>query len=384
MVASRVPDPSPVLPLGRPPRAHRLLRKLPAVSLPSALGPACLGMRVVVRRVLRGETGPSGGPAMTDVLGVMESWTEDDLTVRREDGSLVRVARADLVSGKAVPPRASVRHRVSAPDAARRALGSWPAVEAEPLGEWVLRASGGFSARANSVFLTGDPGRPWAEAVVVAREFYRARHLPPWAQVVVGSPEDLRAEQDRWPQARPGEADSLVQVASVAQAVRRTRENRAPDRSQSSTSGASAGMSDRVHGDVSLHRGMSDGWLATDERARARPEAARAVLEGPHHTAFALLEMDGVVVARARAAMPERDDWVGITDVWVDPARRRGGLAMTVLTALLPWAAERGASTAYLQVRADNAAGLGLYDRLGFVTHHAYRYLRLPEPDPGS
>ena len=124
---------------------------------------------------------------------------------------------------------------------------------------------------------------------------------------------------------------------------------------------------------------MGDGWLATDERARERPEAARAVLEGPDQVAFVTLEVDGAVVARARAAMPEGDDWVGITDVWVDPERRRGGLGRAVMAALMPWAAERGASTAYLQVRADNTGGLALYERFGFVTHHAYRYLRLPD-----
>ncbi len=39
------------------------------------LGPHVVGQRVVVRRVLPGETGPSGGPALTDVLGVCESWS---------------------------------------------------------------------------------------------------------------------------------------------------------------------------------------------------------------------------------------------------------------------------------------------------------------------
>jgi ribosomal protein S18 acetylase RimI-like enzyme len=45
------------------------------------------------------------------------------------------------------------------------------------------------------------------------------------------------------------------------------------------------------------------------------------------------------------------------------------------MAALVGWGAERGATTAYLQVLADNAPALALYDRLGFATHHAYRYL---------
>jgi ribosomal protein S18 acetylase RimI-like enzyme len=316
---------------------------------------------------------------MTDVLGTLETWADDHLTVRREDGTLTRVRRADLVSGKAVPPRPSVRHRVPAAEAARRALGSWPAVETRPLGDWVLRASDGFSARANSVFLTGDPGRPWDEAVSVAAAFYADHGLPAWAQVLVGSAEAERAQAEGWRHARPGEADSLFQVASVAQAVRRTREIRSQDRSEATSYGVSGEMNVLVNDLVTtLGAEISEGWLATDDRARAHPEAARAVLEGPDHVAFATVERDGVVVARGRAAMPEADDWVGVTDVWVDPEHRRGGLAHLVLSELLPWAAELGASTAYLQVRADNVGGLALYDRLSFVTHHAYRYLELP------
>jgi N-acetylglutamate synthase len=61
--------------------------------------------------------------------------------------------------------------------------------------------------------------------------------------------------------------------------------------------------------------------------------------------------------------------------VWVSPDHRRRGLGLVVMAGLLGWAAERGATTAYLQVRGDNPAALALYDRLGFRAHHTYRYL---------
>lgn len=80
---------------------------------------AATGQRVVVRRVLPGETGPSGGPAMTDVLGVLEVDDGTTIGVRREDGELVTFPRADLVTGKPVPPRPSVRLRVDAGEVAR-------------------------------------------------------------------------------------------------------------------------------------------------------------------------------------------------------------------------------------------------------------------------
>jgi N-acetylglutamate synthase len=59
---------------------------------------------VVVRRVLHGRRGVSGGPAYTDVLGILERWEGEYVVVRREDGDVVRIALADVVAAKTVPP----------------------------------------------------------------------------------------------------------------------------------------------------------------------------------------------------------------------------------------------------------------------------------------
>src|SRR6188474_1447704 len=97
-----------------------------------ALGPHVVGLRVVVRRVLPGETGPSGGPAMTDVLGTCEAGGGGIVTVRREDGSVVQIATAHIVSGKPVPPRPSLHRRLDDAQADRLALPGWQPVESEP------------------------------------------------------------------------------------------------------------------------------------------------------------------------------------------------------------------------------------------------------------
>jgi N-acetylglutamate synthase len=76
----------------------------------SQLGPQCIGRRVVVRRILPGQQGPTGGPAMTDVLGVMESWDAQTTTVRTASGDLVTIEIAHIVSGKPVPPRPTRRN----------------------------------------------------------------------------------------------------------------------------------------------------------------------------------------------------------------------------------------------------------------------------------
>lgn len=68
------------------------------------LDDALVGVRVVVRSVLPGETGPSGGPAYTDVVGVVESVDDEELAVRHRDGTLRPVRRAHIVIVKRLPP----------------------------------------------------------------------------------------------------------------------------------------------------------------------------------------------------------------------------------------------------------------------------------------
>jgi ribosomal protein S18 acetylase RimI-like enzyme len=335
----------------------------PPAGTPPGLGPHVVGQRVVLRRLVRGETGPTGGPAFTDVLGVMESWDPEVAVVRPASGPPVRVAVADIVSGKPVPPRPSVRLRVSAAEAERRALATWPARETAALGEWVLRASDGYSARANSVLMVGSPGVPLPVALEAVSSFYSSRGLPAWAQVVVGSQEQAALEDVGWVLARPGEADTLFQVASVA-AVRRVVRRTLP----------------AVLPPTTVSPTADEAWLADDDRVLADRASALPVLEGPADVGFvAVTESSEVVakgrVARGAGAVPGDEDWAGITNVWVSPAHRRQGLGTVVMSAMLVWAAERGATTAFLQVRGDNAGAVAAYQKLGFLTHHAYRYL---------
>ena len=78
---------------------------MPAHSEAHRLGPHVVGQRVVVRRVVPGETGPSGGPAMTDVLGVCLRWSDGECVVQPETGPAVTIPLRLIVSGKPVPPR---------------------------------------------------------------------------------------------------------------------------------------------------------------------------------------------------------------------------------------------------------------------------------------
>lgn len=323
-------------PAGRPARGrHRL-------------GPHVVGQRVVVRHVVPGETGPSGGPALTDVLGTCTAWGEGVVRLTRHDGSSVEVAVADIVSGKPVPPRASVRHRVPPREAHLHALAMWPGVEIDHVGEWVLRSDAdGAVARANSVLAMGDPGVAVSDAADSVVGWYDERGRPAWAQVVAGGEVDRALRSLGWVPARPGEADTLFQVAPVSRALR----------------AGNAGL-------VTPAAAPRPGTVPVTPRYTEEGEPGRDRL------LVELLGPDAVPRARGRAALDA--DWVAIHALRTDPAHRRQGLAVTMMAELLDWAASRGATTASLQVREDNGAALGLYQRLGFRNHHAYRYLTPP------
>ena len=292
---------------------------------------------------------------MTDVLGTCESWTHSEIVVRRERGDLVTIPRSDIVSGKTVPPRPSPLRRLSAEDADRRAHPGWLPVEQEAVGTWLMRASAGFSNRGNSVLALGDPGVPLDEALLRITTWYDARGLPARAHVLPDSLAAAAFEAAGWERYEP----TVLMLASLARALRHT---------PSSEVGV---QEDPV---------LDAGWLDADERAARHGEAARQVLEGSAEAGevvFATVrDGEGAVSARGRGVF--HDDWLGVSSLWTAPDRRGQGLGTAVLRSLLTWGAERGATTAYLQVVEADPAAIRLYESRGFERHHEYAYYVAP------
>ena len=292
------------------------------------LGPHVVGQRIVVRRVVPGETGPSGGPALTDLLGVCTAWGGGVCVVAPASGPPVTIPITDIVSGKPVPPRPSVRQRVPAREAQERGFALFADLETHPVGDWVLRRSPTATARrANSVLAFGPSGVPGDYDRVV--EFYRGTTGRPVAAVLPGSAEDDLFRGHGW-ELESHDADTVFQLTSVSQALRAMR---------------GTGVA-----------------------------GAEVVLDVAGHQATARLLLDTGEQVGGGVAAYDRD-WVGFRTIEVAPEHRRRGLGLVVMAELLGWGAEQGASTAYLQVLGDNEPALALYERLGFREHHRYRYL---------
>jgi len=160
---------------------------------------ADVGKRVSVRRSTEGGV---PGEKFTDTVGVLTSWDNGVLLITRKGGESVRIAESSLVAGKVVPAAPARRRGPAASyeELARVSSRAWRPVESEPLGEWELRASAGFTRRANSVLPLGDPGLPLDAALSAVRRWYGDRGLPAYVQTATGgagTQELLCAELER-------------------------------------------------------------------------------------------------------------------------------------------------------------------------------------------
>ncbi|MFC5662408.1 GNAT family N-acetyltransferase [Kitasatospora misakiensis] len=321
-----------------------------------------VGRRVSVRRLAG--FADDNRPVFRDAIGVLAAWDDDGLTVVPRAGDPVSFDERLLVAGKVVPLFPARRAPLPTADPAglrRIAARGWPAVEQEPLGAWTLRASAGFTRRANSVLALGDPGRPLDEALAAVRAWYAARGLPARVEVgTPGSPEGLREELDRLGATY---APTLFRVAPLAGLAR---------------TGLPAALRE-----VRLSRTAGPAWLSLYRRAGGGPaveEAALRVVHGGPSVWFATVPGAGpgqppLAVGRCVIDGP----WAGFGAIEVAPHGRRAGLGTAVMAVLAARAAEEGASGAYLQVEAENTGAVALYDGLGFTTSHTYQYALLPQ-----
>ncbi|MDQ3627788.1 MAG: GNAT family N-acetyltransferase [Actinomycetota bacterium] len=313
-----------------------------------------VGARVVVRSRVPGR-GRSGGAAMTDVVGVLERLDDVQMTVRRRNGSLVSVAVAAVVTAHRVPDtppgREGVGLRIPAAELQRICDAGWPAPDTAALGQWLLRAAGGFTGRANSASVHGSPGCTFAEALERVHAFYTARGLPPMAQVVIGSDHDAAFDAAGWVTKPGSHAGAVVQVAALRTALR------------------------SVHSDtdeVVLRPDVDSDWLSLYNRAAGvDPAVVAEVVSGPEQVALGRIGDPVQAIGR----MVVTGEWAGLSAVEVAPAQRRQGRARQLVDALLGWAASCGARWCYLQTMGHNDAALRLYAPYGFTTHHRYRYV---------
>jgi len=431
---------------------HRVVAPVPVGELgPDAVGPGAPD---------DGETGadendavasdiglPDGDPAPTrppqvlaDLVGTVVAVRADRLVVRRPDGPEVSVRRDRVIAVRELPapPRPARR-----PDRLRLeqvAAAAWPAVDTARLGDWVLRASGGWTRRANSALVLGSPGMDLDRALETCVRWYAERELPPLVCVPLLPREPPAAPRSpgtgssgpllpaRSPAGDDEAAGSAFGVFAAAGWTRtgvatvltaRTADvlaglddetgpagpagpaGRAGQSGQPGTTGAAGtlgapsarlaapggSVAVRVHLDAVASRA----WRHDYRGADTAPGAAR-VLAGPPapaRTRFATLvptpdaaAADGPVLGRGRAVTD--GGWTGLSAVAVAPAARGRGAGRALVAVLLLDGLRHDGVRTYVQVDRTQPDALGFWTGLGYQVSHDDVYLSAPASGPAS
>jgi GNAT superfamily N-acetyltransferase len=277
-------------------------------------------------------------PPLTDVVGHLVE-VGQVLRVRTKRDDVVDVAAADVVAIRGLteaPVRTGdIRNLEHA------AALAWPGIERQWIDGWLLRYGHGSTRRANSAVPLEVRGDRSALPAII--DWYAARDVPPLLAV----PDRLF----RVPPGVPTDGENVVMTTDVA------TDSPAP----ASTVTSAVRMTDRPDAQ----------WL----RAYVRdvpPDVLTAVVDG--EVVFAA-RSDRAVGRAAVTSAPDGTRWAGLSAVHVVEEHRREGHARTLCEALLGWAAGRGATRAYVQVLADNAPAIALYESMGFGTQHRVRYV---------
>jgi GNAT superfamily N-acetyltransferase len=231
---------------------------------------------------------------------------------------------------------------------------TWPAAVTEERDGWYYLAAGGVTGRVNAAWPIDWTGGDLNAAIDNAEAWYAARNLPPRFKLTDAafSPPDL-------PQALAGRGYSPVTPTFIMTAAI------APGAPPS---------------DVLLSDAMPpafDAALRETAKDDSEYDERRSIaLRAPKPAAFATIERDGRVAAIGMAAAA--GELVGVFLMRTAPQARRSGLARRILRALLSRAAEWSCTTAFLQVEADNAPAVALYESEGFRPISTYRFWRKP------
>lgn len=329
-----------------------------------------LGRRVSLRhRVIEADR----RPMRSDAVGELIEVGPVTVVVRTRNGS-VRVRRDDVVAVREIPPPPRKRPSWAAVSRLERICADgWPAVTQRPLGQWRLRAAGGFTGRANSALAVGDPHRSVPAALRAVVEFAEEHELAPRVQVPEGSPWHRAIAEDGWVTAEDGWATEEDGWAT---------EETHPAGAQVEVLVADL----RALAEHPALAGSSIARLTVAGRESWRAAAVEPVTTDQEHVltapalphlSFVLAHVSDQLAGTSRLAV--LDEHLYLTRMPVTEAHRRRGLAKAMMARASGWGLERGARWCVLQVAAHNAAALSLYRRLGFTPHHRCLYLRPPE-----
>lgn len=231
-------------------------------------------------------------------------------------------------------------------------LNSWPAHQQKLFDGWVMRFSHGYTKRANSVTPLYPSFLPVEEKIAACQQVYREQHRPLIFRLPSFS--DDAQELDVLLKERGYQyADRTLVLSTTLLPNSKTLE-------------------------PTLHVVTLAEWLPLfcqfSQSSIEQHQLHRSLLERiAPEPLFAVLFQDEQPVACGVGVLEK--DLFGFFDIVTTPQQRRQGYGTQLITTMLAWAKQHGATRAYLQVVNTNDAACHMYEKLGFreVYHYWYR-----------
>jgi GNAT superfamily N-acetyltransferase len=235
----------------------------------------------------------------------------------------------------------------------RAGLEAWPGIEVKWDGNWVRRASGGYTKRANSAQCF-DPNddEDVEDRIIGASSWLVVRGAKPVFRITPLSAPALNEALD---EAGWAEIDQSHLYAMPLEAQEPAAEGK-------------------------LLPLLDPAFLAAQQKLQGHDDAMMARMKA----LLAVMKVPATGIVIERSGQPVASGLMAISNgivitgnVITDPTRRRQGLAQAMMRTGLAWAHGKGATVAALNVQADNAAAKALYAGLGYTHQYDYSY-RIP------
>jgi ribosomal protein S18 acetylase RimI-like enzyme len=286
---------------------------------------------------------PEGG--FRDLVGYLES----ENTLRNRHGELIEFDREKIALYKVIEEKINLAGHgaplsVRIQELENVLTTTWPPVKQELFGKWLLRTSGKFTMRANSVLPCGkapfgEPLKEIDEAIAHVVAHFEKQGLVPTFSIPLPTYQELDSKlfDNGWIE----KVRAHVLVGDIAPLA----------------------MS-KSNFKTTISESFDDAFLALQddhgvaELMRAYPALYASVFDGEKL----------IGVGRTSHA----DGWSALSRVFVDPAYRGQGVSKLIVNALLGASFEAGIKKSVLQVDSKNTVAISLYSSLGFSFHHEF------------
>ena len=288
---------------------------------------------------------PEGG--FRNLVGYLES----ENTLRNRHGELIEFDHEKIAVYKVIEEKMNLAGHgaplsVRIQELENVLTTTWPPVKEELFGKWLLRTSGKFTMRANSVLPCGkapfgEPPKEIDEAITHVVAHFEKHGLVPTFSIPLPTYQELDSKlfDNGWIE----KVRAHVMVADIAPL--------AMNKSKYKTT---------------ISESFDDAWLALQkdhgvaELMRACPALYASVFDGEK------------LIGVGRTSHAE--GWSALSRVFVEPDYRGQGVSKLIVNALLSKSFEAGIRKSVLQVDSKNTVAISLYSSLGFSFHHEYVY----------